>query len=55
MFSSQAKSRSQPVSLPGAQPLMKPLTPFLKSVMHKTNSVVLVRLRTRNSVHVDSE
>ena len=55
MLSSRAKSRSQPVSLPGAQPLMKPLTPFFKSVMHKTSSVVLVILRTRNSAHVDTE
>ena len=51
MLSSKTKSRSQTVSLPRAQPL----TSFFKSVMHKTSSVVLVILRTRNSVHVDSE
>ena len=55
MLSSETKSCSQTVSLPYGQPLMKPLTPFFKSVMHKTNSVVLVILRTRNSVHVDTE
>lgn len=55
MLSSETKSRSQTVSLPRAQTLMKPLTLFFKSVMHKTNSVVLVILRTRNSAHVDTE
>ena len=38
MLSSETKSCSQTVSLPHGQPLMKPLTPFFKSVMHKTNS-----------------
>ena len=33
MLSSETKSRSQMVSLPYGQPLMKPLTPFFKSVI----------------------
>ena len=51
--SSQAKPSSQPVNLPGAWPLMKPL--YSKHFMHYTLSYLLVGPREAHKPNLDSD